>query len=98
MKTIEQFLDDRNSMTSLKLEQRKNVPVQGLFRSNTHKATDAPLLINESNKPVLGDRIVNIAAVGVPFGIRGTVIVIHPSTSYVEVSAALYPFNFLYAN
>jgi len=35
--------------------------------------------------PVLGDRVVNISAVGVPFGYRGTVTAIHASTGYVDV-------------
>lgn len=36
--------------------------------------------------PRLGDRVVNIRGVGVPFGLRGTVVVTHSHTGFVEVS------------
>jgi hypothetical protein len=36
-------------------------------------------------EPRLGDRVVNLTTVGVPFGLRGTVVTIHSSTKYVEV-------------
>jgi hypothetical protein len=40
---------------------------------------------NKNLVPVLGDRVVSINALGVPFGQRGTVTAIHSSTGYVEV-------------
>ncbi len=36
-------------------------------------------------EPRLGDRVVNLTTVGVPFALRGTVVTIHSSTKYVEV-------------
>jgi len=35
--------------------------------------------------PKLGDRVANMTNVVVPFGLRGTIVAIHPSTGYVEV-------------
>eukprot|EP01138_Halocafeteria_seosinensis_P005034 gb/GECG01005147.1/.p1 GENE.gb/GECG01005147.1/~~gb/GECG01005147.1/.p1 ORF type:complete len:1649 (+),score=221.87 gb/GECG01005147.1/:1-4947(+) len=35
--------------------------------------------------PRLGDRVVNLTTRHVPLGLRGTVVVVHPSTQYVEV-------------
>ena len=35
--------------------------------------------------PRLGDRVVNLTSLGVPFGLRGTVVSIHENTGYVEV-------------
>ena len=79
---------------------RKGVPVASLFRGDDYSPYDCPLQldgqntdISDSNPPVnaaqalpeLGDRVVNLVASGVPFGLRGTVIGIHSASAYVEV-------------
>ena len=46
---------------------------------------DAPLLFNANTVPRLGDRARNLNSLGVPFGLKGTVITIHNATGYVEV-------------
>lgn len=46
---------------------------------------DAPLLYNLECGPRLGDRVINLNSLGVPFGLKGTVITIHNATGYVEV-------------
>jgi hypothetical protein len=72
----------------------KHIPIQDLFYLDEFSQNDTQLTYNmeESNssekrliKPVLGDRIVNLNAQGVPFGLKGTVITIHEVTGYVEV-------------
>ena len=63
----------------------RNVPVEYLYRGELAQSTDAPLAYNGSAAPRLGDRIVNLKATGVPFGLRGTVVAMHSSTGYVEV-------------
>lgn len=40
---------------------------------------------NGTEPPKLGDRIVNLYATGVPFGLRGTIVAIHSNTGYAEV-------------
>jgi Xrn1 SH3-like domain len=44
---------------------------------------------NGTEPPKLGDRIVNLYATGVPFGLRGTIVAIHSNTGYAEVSAII---------
>ena len=70
----------------------KNVPVDHLFYDDNFSFYDAPLTYNckdeegkEMTKPQLGDRVVNLNSIGVPFGLRGTVVTIHETTGYVEV-------------
>ena len=72
----------------------KHIPIQDLFYLDEFSQNDTQLTYNmeESNasekrliKPALGDRIVNLNAQGVPFGLKGTVITIHEVTGYVEV-------------
>lgn len=41
---------------------------------------------NGSEPPQLGDRVVNLYATGVPFGLRGTIVAIHSNTGYTEVN------------
>jgi hypothetical protein len=64
---------------------KTNVPVQVLFREGFCNTFDTPIAFN-ADPPVLGDRVVNLVATGVPFGLRGTVITIHSNTGYVEVT------------
>jgi len=54
-----------------------------VFACGSHRASDAPL--KTSNRPELGDRVVNLLAQGVPFGLRGTVIACHKHSACVEV-------------
>jgi hypothetical protein len=69
----------------------RNVPVEYLYRGELAQSTDAPLAYNGSAAPRLGDRIVNLKATGVPFGLRGTVVAMHSSTGYVEVHSFFSP-------
>lgn len=65
------------------------VPGSALYREGSTGAADILTAndLNEGSAPILGDRIVNICAEGVPFGARGTVVGIHEAetTGSVEV-------------
>ena len=63
----------------------KGVPVEKLYCDVHRSANDTALKLNVL-EPRLGDRVVNLTSDGVPFGLRGTVITIHTSTNYVEVT------------
>lgn len=56
--------------------------------ANVFNPTDAPLNLNK-DPPNLGDRVVNLSSIGVPFGLRGTVVGIHSHSGYVDVRFAL---------
>lgn len=62
----------------------KSVPVEQLYSPLHRTANDVALAVNLL-EPKLGDRVVNLSANGVPFGLKGTVVTIHPTTHYVEV-------------
>lgn len=47
---------------------------------------------NGSEPPQLGDRVVNLYATGVPFGLRGTIVAIHSNTGYTEVNILRFKF------
>ena len=66
---------------------KKKVPLQTIFREGIFGTYDAPLqgLNDAYDPPELGDRVVNLVASAVPFGLKGTVIAIHASSAYVEV-------------
>ena len=79
---------------------RKGVPVSSLYRGDDHSPYDSPLELEGQNTetsasnplasatqalPELGDRVINLVASGVPFGLRGTVVGIHSASAYVEV-------------
>ena len=59
------------------------VPGSALYREASTGATDVMEDLNK-DAPELGDRIVNLAADGIPFGLRGTVVGIHEA-GVVEV-------------
>jgi len=65
------------------------VPGTALYREASTAATDIMVTTLDPKEgiPQLGDRIVNLAADGIPFGLRGTVVAIHEagSTGCVEV-------------
>lgn len=65
---------------------KRNVPVEVLFRDQLYGPFDTPLTSINPNPPELGDRVINLVATGVPFGLKGTVITIHSGTGYVEVT------------
>jgi Xrn1 SH3-like domain len=87
---IERAADVRTSFIAAPANHKdilvKDIAVDQLFRAELCSANDAPLQYN-ATPPRLGDRVVNLTATGVPFGLRGTVVVIHSSTEYVEVSS-----------
>eukprot|EP01035_Chromulina_nebulosa_P019603 gene19603-25508_t len=88
MKAIEEASDTYHQESIKQKSQTflsKSISIETLFRNGTHLSTDAPLNFNNSINPKLGDRVINLTSLGVPFGLRGTVVVIHKSTGYVEV-------------
>lgn len=62
----------------------KSVPIEKVFNSSFYTSTEVSLTYNQL-EPRLGDRVVNLCSSGVPFGLRGTVVIIHAATKYVEV-------------
>lgn len=60
------------------------VPLDGIMRGGAADASDMPVNLN-AQPPSLGDRVVNISSLGVPFATKGTVVTIHTSTGFVEV-------------
>mmetsp|Transcript_20065 Transcript_20065/g.28834 ORF Transcript_20065/g.28834 Transcript_20065/m.28834 type:complete len:1503 (+) Transcript_20065:75-4583(+) len=89
IRAVERAVDVRRSAEgnqAAKIVLRRNVPVETLFRDGIYRPFDAPLdMINGNASPELGDRVINLVSSGVPFGLKGTVIAIHSSSSYVEV-------------
>ena len=92
IKAIERAADVRTSLltasrhsNSTEKKLVSGIPVSNLFRGGSVSAIDAPLEYNMSRKPQLGDRVINLTSVGVPFGLRGTVVVLHSHTGFVEV-------------
>jgi Exoribonuclease Xrn1 D1 domain/Xrn1 SH3-like domain len=67
------------------------VPGSALYREGSTGATDVLLTtdINHGEGPELGDRIVNLCADGVPFGLRGTVIGIHEAATSGSVEVVM---------
>lgn len=59
------------------------IPASALYREGSTGATDVLLAsdLNDNDAPELGDRIVNLCANGIPFGIRGTIVSIHDASS-----------------
>ena len=87
MKAIERASDVRTSYLAAcgpTLTVVKKVPVENLYRGNITTPSDAPVSYNGPEAPRLGDRVVNLHATGVPFGLKGTVVAIHSNTGYVE--------------
>jgi 5'-3' exoribonuclease 1 len=87
MKAIERAADVM--MASINSLGMKKVLVKGvnldmIYRGSMYSTADTKLEYNQ-DYPSLGDRVVNLTALGVPFGLKGTVISIHSSTGYVEV-------------
>jgi len=48
-----------------------------LYREGSTAATDVMPFFNGSTPPNLGDRIVNLCANGIPFGVKGNVVAVH---------------------
>jgi len=89
---VQKAADVRNVALKMKgfpKESLVKVPGSALYREGSTSATDVLLAgdLNDSERPELGDRIVNLCADGVSFGARGTVIGIHEAftTGSVEV-------------
>lgn len=76
---------------------KRNVPVDVLFRDQQFSPYDTPLTSINVDPPELGDRVMNLIATGVPFGLKGTVITIHSGSGYVEVNSLTFEFNLLYS-
>eukprot|EP01084_Bolivina_argentea_P124244 220165_1 len=65
-----------------------HLPPEVLFRSRSVDSTHANLDIDDGvlkKQPSLGDRVVNMCGQGVPFGLRGNIVGLHPDTGCVEV-------------
>jgi 5'-3' exoribonuclease 1 len=89
MHAVERAVDVRNSYLANAGPPRKvivkSVPCTNVFRGDLSSPFDAPLQLN-ATAPRLGDRVVNLNSTGVPCGLKGTVVCIHGSTGFVEVS------------
>ena len=84
---IERAVDVRNSYLSASGGEKirvTKVPLDSIVRGGNADVSDIPVNLNKS-PPSLGDRVINLSALGVPFGMRGTVVTIHSSTGFVEV-------------
>ena len=68
----------------------ENIRIDHLIcNANVFNPSDAPLNLNKV-PPVLGDRIVNLSSIGVPFGLKGTVVGIHSHTGYIDVGGRIF--------
>jgi len=67
------------------------VPGSALYREGTTGATDVLLAsdLNSNEAPMLGDRVVNLCADGIPFGLRGTVVGIHEAMTSGAVEVVM---------
>lgn len=63
----------------------RNIPIEKVY-CNVHRSEHDTALEYNLHAPELGDRVVNLAAAGVPLGLRGTVVAIHHATRFVDVS------------
>ena len=66
------------SIKTLKLK----LPPSAIYKEGS---TTATTVMSSPSPPILGDRVVNLCANGVPFGARGTVVGIHSKSGCVEV-------------
>ena len=57
----------------------KGASVDSVF-CNAHRSVGDVALTYNQLEPKLGDRVVNLACPGVPFGFKGTVVTIHSNT------------------
>ena len=61
------------------------IPGAALYRQGSTSSTDILLASDlnhgEDASPQLGDRVINLAAEGIPFGMRGTIVAIHEASS-----------------
>lgn len=83
---VEKAADVRNVAIKKKgfpKESLVKIPGSALYRENSTSATDVLQAsdYNDSLAPEVGDRIVNLCATGIPFGLRGTVVGIHSATT-----------------
>ncbi len=61
------------------------LPSDMLFRGDIYAPSDLPPRLYNP-QPVLGFRVANVTSPSVPFGLKGTVVSIHASSGFVEVS------------
>jgi 5'-3' exoribonuclease 1 len=86
-KAIERAADKHASFLATLASDRITVRVRLehlICADNSFSPSDAPLNLNRC-PPRLGDRIVNLSSIGVPFAHKGTVVGIHSHTGYIEV-------------
>lgn len=89
VKAVERAADKFSSLLSTLTPEKvtETIRIDHLICSaNVFNPSDAPLNLNK-NPPVLGDRVVNLSSIGVPFGLKGTVVGIHSHTGYIDVRA-----------
>jgi len=88
-KAVERAADVRVAAAYSKEKQYKTftgVPPQAIAVCGTSQRTDVASIDSQSkNPPVLGLRVCNIDGSGVPFGLWGTVVALHPHSACVEV-------------
>jgi hypothetical protein len=73
-----------NATKGMRVITVRNISIDKVFCALHRSQHDVPLTYN-TLEPRLGDRVVNLACVGVPLGLKGTVVTIHIATKYVEV-------------
>ncbi|CAN0527117.1 unnamed protein product, partial [Ectocarpus sp. 12 AP-2014] len=88
VKAVERGADVRQAVlvknAMIKKTLLKNLEPSQLLAYDVADHTDAPMDTG-GEKPDLGDRIVNMRAKGVPFGVWGTVVACHSHSACVEV-------------
>jgi 5'-3' exoribonuclease 1 len=92
VQAVERAADVRQRLLYERMTTKEAIlPFRELVRFNsidhTHAARDSSHdeLMNPKEQPLLGDRVVNLCARGVPFGMWGTVIALHRHSGCVEV-------------
>lgn len=63
----------------------QGIPSNMLFRGDLFAPTDISPNLENPSFPMLGMRVVNVTAVAIPFGLKGTVVGIHANTGYVDI-------------
>jgi hypothetical protein len=66
----------------------RNIELEHIYCNIHRTASDLSLAYNQV-QPALGDRVVNLSSVGVPLGLKGTVVAIHQHGKFVDVSRIL---------
>jgi hypothetical protein len=63
----------------------RNIDLDHIY-TNLHRTANDLSLTYNTLQPFLGDRVVNLSCLGVPLGLKGTVVSIHQNAKFVDVS------------